>query len=365
LFNELDLNFEDEINAQVITVNAAGFSEPAQGHGAFMPNKPDVPAPPTNIRLVERASGSITISWETPSSDGGARVDSYVVYYYSDKNDEIFTVTVLQHPDLEEPLTQATLSDLENGQVYYIRVQALNYAGGSDLEVGYTEFRVGTVPDAVQNVRTRTSFNGLEVVATWGAPDNKGGFEVTGYKIHLYEPVQERWIEATSYCAESQGNIVTGTICTFDVERDLLNDSRRGASVLARVVAVSEVGESEAAEGNGASIPTVPDAVVEIDLFDRASEQVTLHWINGASNGNNAINQYVIEITETVTNRRVDTVFLTAQSSQQEFTQRMYTAKNLNNGKEYDFTIQAYNIAGPSESETFSAIVGVAPAAPT
>jgi hypothetical protein len=165
----------------------------------------------------------------------------------------------------------------------------------------------------LSNVRTRTSFDGLEVTASWGAPNYNGGFEVTGYKIHLYEPIKEKWVEATSYCAESSGmDIVTGTMCTFDVERDLLNDSRRGASVLARVVAVSEIGESEAAEGSGATIPTVPDAVTEIDLFDRASEQVTIHWINGASNGHNAINQYVIEIAETATDRRVDTVFLTA-----------------------------------------------------
>lgn len=47
------------------------------------------------------------------------------------------------------------------------------------------------------------------------------------------------------------------------------------------------------------------------------------------------------------------------------FTQRMYTARNLDNGKEYDFSIKAMNIAGPSAPESFTLIVGVEPAAPT
>lgn len=366
MYNELGLAFEDEINAQVITVNAAGFSDPAQGYGAFMPSAANPPSPPTNIRLVERSSGSITIQWDVPEDDGGARIDAYAVYYYSDSNDEVFTQTVLQLPDQEEPVTQAHLIDLENGSTYYIRVQAINYIGGSDIEIGYTEFKVGAVPDAVQNVRTRTSFDGLEVAATWGQPAYNGGFEVTGYKIHLYEPVQERWIDATSYCAESNGaNTVSGTICTFDVEKDLLNESRRGAAVNAKVIAVNEIGESEPVEGNGANIPTVPDAVQEIALFDRASEQVTIHWINGLSNGHNAVNQYSIEIVETATDRRIDTVFLTSSTDTDAFTQRMFTANNLDNGKEYTFTIQAYNIAGPSEAASFTVVVGVEPAAPT
>jgi len=37
LFTELGLHYEDGIDAQILTVNAAGFSTPSQGHGAFMP----------------------------------------------------------------------------------------------------------------------------------------------------------------------------------------------------------------------------------------------------------------------------------------------------------------------------------------
>jgi hypothetical protein len=115
LFNELYLNYEDGIDAQILTVNAAGFSTPSQGHGAVMPRKADVPEPPTNVRLVERSSGSVTIEWTAPTNDGGAYIEWYVVYFKTE-DDEEWQYTYIPQYDGED--TTVTLENLENGKVY-------------------------------------------------------------------------------------------------------------------------------------------------------------------------------------------------------------------------------------------------------
>lgn len=81
LYNELRLEEGDVVDAQVITVNAAGFSDPGRGAGAFVPEKAEIPGSPTQVQLIGRGDGEISIAWIPPIIDGGARILNYEVIY--------------------------------------------------------------------------------------------------------------------------------------------------------------------------------------------------------------------------------------------------------------------------------------------
>jgi len=312
--------------------------------------------------LVERSSGTLTIEWSAPSSDGGAQIEFYMVYFKTeDEVDEHY----IEVPQLDGEVRTATLENLENGKIYQISVRAVNYAGQSK-DAGFVEFGVGAVPEAPQNVRTITTHSGEQVVVSWGEPGYNGGFEVSGYTVALWEPNQEKWVVATSYCSESEGfEMIPHSPCTFDVKTLLgETDTHRGAAVKAKIVAKNEIGHSEEASGEGAYLPTFPDAPSAPTIFERGNGFLVLNWNKGEFNGHNSISQYTITVIETTSNRVVDVVLLTADLSQDGFAQRLITIEDLDNGKEYTFEVTSSNIAGSSAKSSAKFIVGTEPAAP-
>lgn len=149
------------------------------------------------------------------------------------------------------------------------------------------------------------------------------------------------------------------------VVTDLLNTNRRGDAVNARIYAINDIGQAEAGEGNGAYLPTIPDAPVAIELFARGDSELTIRWTNGESDGHNAISEYTIRVEEEGQSSTRSTALLDSSVDRDAFAQHMFTAENLDNGVIYTFSVAAKNIAGKSDFFSESFVVGTAPAKPT
>jgi hypothetical protein len=85
---------------------------------------PTVPTAPLAFASPSQASGSVTLGWVAPSSDGGSAITDYVVQYSSDSGSAWTTFA-----DGTSASIGATITGLTNGTAYQFRGAAVNAIG--------------------------------------------------------------------------------------------------------------------------------------------------------------------------------------------------------------------------------------------
>lgn len=129
-----------------------------------------VPLAPTGVQGTG-ASESAQVTWNPPSSDGGAPITHY----------EVRSVPGDHTAVVEGSLTTATVSGLTNGSSYTFTVRAGNSAGLGAESTASSPVVAATVPDA-PTIAFVVSADAAAVV-TWAAPSSTGGKAVTGYTV--------------------------------------------------------------------------------------------------------------------------------------------------------------------------------------
>ena len=102
-------------------VNSVGAGAPSTKSAPVMPRT--LPSTPTGVSAVP-GNGQASLSWATPSSDGGARITDYVIRYSSNNG-----ATWTRFLDAVSSLTSSTVTGLTNGLTYVFKVSAVNRAG--------------------------------------------------------------------------------------------------------------------------------------------------------------------------------------------------------------------------------------------
>jgi alpha-tubulin suppressor-like RCC1 family protein len=85
-----------------------------------------VPSPPTDIRFTGRTNTSISITWSAPDDDGGQPITDYLVEY-SINGTNSWATFVREI----STITNATITGLNQGVAYQVRVSAVNIEGES------------------------------------------------------------------------------------------------------------------------------------------------------------------------------------------------------------------------------------------
>jgi fibronectin type 3 domain-containing protein len=219
-------------------------------------------------------SGSVSLTWAAPTSNGGAAITGYNVYRGTSAGGESATPVATN-----VATTSFTDSGLVNGTAYYYTVAAVNSAGTSPRsnEASATPVLVqATVPSAPQSL-VATSGND-SVGISWSAPASNGGSPITGYDVY----------RGTNPGSESATPLATNVAATSYTDTSAQN----GTTYYYTVAAVNAVGVSaqsnEASATPHASVPSAPSGLVA----SGGNGSVVLSWAVPANDGNSPITGY-------------------------------------------------------------------------
>lgn len=223
-------------------------------------------SPPRNLSA-KPDNRKVTLTWQTPASDGGASISNYRIYRATSPGAETF---------LTEVGNVLTYNDtgLTNGLTYYYQVTAVNINGESDRS-NEASSTPAAVPSAPRNLNATAATS--QISLDWQAPLDNGGSPITNYKIY-------RGLDDTNLPFLTQvGNVLTYT------DTNLIN----GVRYYYRVNAVNAVGEgskSNIANARPLGPPTAPRNLTAVG----DNSKVYLNWQPPDSDGGAAINHYRI-----------------------------------------------------------------------
>ena len=119
-----DLVEGSDYEYRVLAENEAGISKPSETTGVFKAKDPyEKPGKPGQPEVKAITKNSATITWQPPSSDGGAKITNYILEMH--EVSEVKWKTV--NRDLAD--TTFTVKGLKEGTEYEFRVTAENKAG--------------------------------------------------------------------------------------------------------------------------------------------------------------------------------------------------------------------------------------------
>uniref|UniRef100_A0A8C1Q0I9 Titin n=1 Tax=Cyprinus carpio TaxID=7962 RepID=A0A8C1Q0I9_CYPCA len=147
----------------------------------------DTPGVPGALSIKEVTRGALTIAWEPPTNDGGARVHHYTV----EKREASRRTWTEAAPKTTQ--TSLRVSDLLEGVPYFFRVMAENQYGlGEAYEM----------PDPVIATAEPAPPKRVDIIDTtdtsatlaWLKPEHDGGSRITGYCVEAKGKDADKWV---------------------------------------------------------------------------------------------------------------------------------------------------------------------------
>ena len=311
---DLQETVPDLANGQPYTVAVRAVNAAGDGPAATVTATPvTTPGAPQNLSWAP-GDGQVTLTWDAPSSDGGAAIARYE--YAIDASGTWIDADL----DLQE-----TVPDLTNGQPYTVAVRAVNAAGGSPATT-VTATPV-TTPGAPQNLSWTPGDE--QATLTWDAPSSDGGAAITRYE----------------YAIDASGTWIDAGLDLQETVPDLTN----GQPYTVAVRAVNAAGDGPAATVTATTVTT--PGVPENLGWAPGDAQVTLTWDAPSSDGGAAITRYEYAIDASGT-------WIDAGLDLQE------TVPDLANGQPYTVAVRAVNAAGDGPATTVTATPVTTPGAP-
>jgi hypothetical protein len=252
--------------------NAVGQSDYSP---ATVPLTPSAGTTPLAPAWANAAAGvaQATITWGAPTSDGGSAVTGYNVQFRESANPS--WQTWAPSPVSATSPKTATITQLTNGTSYVFRVAAV-----SNLGIGqYTSTAAvtpATTPGPASGINANPG-NGM-VTVSWTPPADNGGAPITDYTV-------EYALSTGSFTAFVDG---TSTVPSLTVT-GLTN----GTSYRFRVLAINWAGTSYSTVVT-ATPATVP-GTTRSESATPGNSQVGLKWTIPATDGGNAITDYVVQ----------------------------------------------------------------------
>lgn len=214
--------------------NSVGLSARSTSVSAT-PTKVTVPGVPLHLNATE-GSNQITLSWASPSSDGGAAIDYYIVYQ--------------EGVDVSHPSTvSTTITGLSNGQIYNFTVAAHNSAGtGPRTSPVFAAPNSGaSLPDAPTGLNLVTGSG--SVTLSWTAPS---GTAIVDYYIIYQDGID---VDHTSSTSATIKGLTNGQNYSFAVAAH--NSGGAGAQSAAQ-----SISPGSAAQHNGTTLSLGDGSVV-------------------------------------------------------------------------------------------------------
>ena len=171
------------------------------------------PGEPKDV-TVTSGNQQLEVSWTKP--DGGDAVDSYKVQW----KESAVSGWTTPSEEIVTDLTY-TISDLDYGTEYTVRVWAVNAEG----ETVSDEVDGSTIPDAPMNLNV--SPGDEKLILTWEAPSETDSADISEYVVEYKEGTAQTWTtnnEAVE--TETSGGTTTYSTTIPDLTNDTLHDVR-------------------------------------------------------------------------------------------------------------------------------------------
>ncbi|XP_060892969.1 titin-like [Labrus mixtus] len=182
----------------------------------------DSPSAPTNLKVMDVKRDSVSISWEAPLIDGGAKISHYIV----EKREEARKAFTSVCSNCMR--NSYKIDNLQEGCFYYFRVLAVNEFG-TGLPAEITDaVKVSEAPLPPGRI-TLSDITCNSASISWEKPDHDGGSKIIYYVVEMQAKGDNTW----TTCSEGKAHEVT------------VNGLAKGKEYLFRVSAVNEKGKSE------------------------------------------------------------------------------------------------------------------------
>ena len=274
-------------------------------------------------------AGNVTLEWDPPLDDGGARLKGYILYWGTESGN-------LDQQQVMGNTTSFTLRGLDNGVTHYFQIVAENKAGLGPVSIVVHAIPMGP-PGTVRDLVPEATPAGIKL--TWTVPSDTGGATTITYRI----------LRGTT---DDPLNVVGEVVNEFENVDDTATS---GTTYYYRILAVTAIGEGPLMEPVMVTAGGVPAQVTDVTITT-GNNMVTLTW-TAPDDGGSPITQYVI----------LRGIFETglAEIGRVEGTVLTYSDDTAENGKSYFYKVYALNaIGGGAQSESISATPRGPPPAP-
>ena len=146
------------------------------------------PGQPQSLRARATGPTSVTLNWEAPARDGGARITGYSIRARGPHDGTWITI----RPNTGSTATTFSHTGLQPATAYRYQVAAINRMGA-----GQWSFEAGTsthpdVPSVPYNLAAR-AVGTSRIDLSWSAPRNTGGAAILGYRIEASDDGGTTW----------------------------------------------------------------------------------------------------------------------------------------------------------------------------
>jgi predicted secreted protein with PEFG-CTERM motif len=282
-------------NYQVFAINSVGTSNGSNTASAVPTQVSTAPYPPAGLTANPASPTSISLSWTTPSSDGGSPITGYKIE--AKIGSGAYTVIVANTGTTS---TSYVNTGLITGTTYTYRVSAINSIGtsGPSNEASATPAQTLT-PTGV----TAVAVSPTEIDLSWIAPSQTYGQPIGGYRIDqkfssgTFDSIVENTGQTTSYQIK---NLVTGKTYTFVVIALYTGggESNPSSEVSATPTSTSAP-PSGTTSGTGTTTttpsPALPDPPTGLNVTKASPTSVQISWVSPSNNGKPSVTGYKIE----------------------------------------------------------------------
>jgi hypothetical protein len=235
-------------NVCIYAINVPTGANPQLGCKTATITAATTPSQPLNLTAAADTDGTVALSWSPPSSDGGADIDSYIVYPFNPTTNTWVSAkgSVSTTCTGGQSCTGATFTGLDMGTSYYFKVKAHNSVGYSFLSAASNTVTPTTWPSAPQNAQATST--GATATISWSAPATNNGATIDTYTVwdYSYNAQSGTWTYGSS--------VTCGAGCTSKTWPNLTN----GVQYYFRVNAHNVNGYSSFAQTNTITIDNTP-----------------------------------------------------------------------------------------------------------
>ncbi|KAE8296524.1 Titin [Larimichthys crocea] len=286
----------------------------------------DTPTAPTNLEIKEVKRDSVSISWEAPLIDGGAKISHYVV----EKREE--TRKAFTSVCSNCVRNSCKIDNLQEGCFYYFRVLAVNEFGtGLPAEIiDAVKVCEAPLPPGKITVSDVTSSSGR---LSWEKPDQDGGSKISCYIVEMQVKGDDTW----TICSESKALEVT--------INGLANGKEyffRGTEYQFRIAAENRYGKSHFVESEPvvAQYPFKPPGPpINLRVVNASKSVMVVVWSKPDNDGGSPIIGYHIECKD-------QSSILWTKLNKGPVTENQFKVTSVEEGLVYEFRVCAENMAG-------------------